>query len=192
MRKHVTIAAIVFVASFGAGFCQLPSLSPSPTAAPLASATPSAPPAASATPTVCKFQSWSPEMHIFYGRQDIILEKLSDWSAKPSDHRVFVQVTQGKTSGNVKLFEQSKDGGYTVTEWSPRETSELTVAIDKTIMANKGVNCVGEQIKAVLRKLGKGKTVEGVAEPASASAAFAHAVKEAQGDFIKTVIVFGC
>ena len=106
-------------------------------------------------------------MHIFYGRQDIILEKLSDWSAKPSDHRVFVQVTQGKTSGNVKLFEQPKDGSYTVTEWSPRETSEL-------------------------RKLGKGKTVEGVAEPASASAAFAHAVKEAQGDFIKTVIVFGC
>jgi hypothetical protein len=130
-------------------------------------------------------------MHTLYGHQDIILEKLSDWSAKPSDHRVFVQVTQGKT-GNVKLFEQSKDGSYTVTEWSPRETSELIVAIDKAITANKGVNCVGEQIKAVLRKLGKGKTVEGVAEPASASAAFAHAVKEAQGDFIKTVIVFGC
>ena len=192
MRKHVTIAAIVFVASFSAGFCQLPSLSPTPTATPLASAISSAPPAASATPTVCLRQSWSPETHIFYGSQDIILKKLSDWSAKPSDHRVFVQVTQGKTSGNVKLFEQSNNGGYTVTEWSPRETSELIVALDKAIMANKGVNCVGEQMKAVLKKLGKGKTVQGVAEPASASAAFAHAVKEAQGEFIKTAIIAGC
>jgi hypothetical protein len=103
-----------------------------------------------------------------------------------------VQVTQGDAGGNVKLFERHQDGSYTVTEWSPRHTSELIVAIDKAIMANKGVNCVGEQMKAVLRQLGKGHTVENVAAPASAAAAFAHAVKESSGDFIKTVIVFGC
>jgi hypothetical protein len=130
-------------------------------------------------------------MHIFYGKKEVILEKLGNWSANPREHRVYVQITQGRSAGNVKLFERSKDG-YTVTEWSPRETSDLVAAIDKAIMANKGVNCVGEQIKGVLNKAGKGTTTQNVAEPASASAAFAHAVKEASGDFIKTVIIFGC
>ncbi len=130
-------------------------------------------------------------MHIFYGKKDLIIEKLSSWSANPSDHRVFVQITQGTNKGNVKFFERHGND-YTVMEWNPHETSDLIIAIDKAIMANKGVNCVGEQIKAVLQRLGKGNKVENVAPPASAAAAFAHAVNEAQGDFVKTVIIYGC
>ena len=132
-------------------------------------------------------------MHTLYGSKEVILKKLGDWSEKPSEHRVFIQITQGHKSGSVKFFEKTPGSNdYTVTEWEPHETAELVAALDRTIMANKGVNCVGEQMKAVLKKLGKGKTTHDVAEPASASAAFSHSVKEASGEFLKTVIIFGC
>jgi hypothetical protein len=176
MQKSALILMLMGVA-VTVGAAENPSASPEPTGTPL--------------PT-CNYSSKTPEEHTFYGEKEIITQKLSDWSAKPSEHRVMVQITQGDSGGEVKLFERHENGRYTVTDWSPRHTAELIAAIERAIMANKGVNCVGEQMKAVLKKLGKGHTVEDVAEPASASAAFSHAVKESSGDFIQTVIVFGC
>jgi hypothetical protein len=177
MKSYLLIALLVTVGSVNVASGEDPS--PNPTSTPVGSN--------------CNKQSWSPEMHTFYGSKDVILEKLGNWSAKPSEHRVFVQITQGPKGGDVKFFERSgSSGSYTVTEWSALETSKLVEALDKAIMANKGVNCVGEQMKAVLEKLGKGTKTNDVAEPASVSAAFSHAVKEASSDFIKTVIIFGC
>ena len=113
--------------------------------------------------------------------------------AKLSERRVFLQITQGDSGANVKLYERQKDNSFTVTEWSGKETSRLVCDIDKAIMANKGVNCVGEQIKAVIVKaLHKGKVVESVANPETAAAAFTHSVKEAKGEFIKTTIILAC
>jgi hypothetical protein len=132
-------------------------------------------------------------VYSFYGKKELIQERIANLPVNLSEHRVFLQITQGDSTGDVKLYERQQDGNFTVTEWSPRQTSALIVAIDKAIMANKGVNCVGEQIKAVLRQLlGKGYTIENVAAPVSAKAAFAHPVKEASGDFIRTVIILGC
>jgi hypothetical protein len=191
MNKYVLPTTLFAVAFIRAGFCQSPSETPAPSTAPSASATPSALPSASPGPTNCNRMSWSPESHTFYGKKEVIVDKLATLSP-PSEHRVFLQITQGESEGNVRLYEKRQNGGYTVTEWSPHHTSELLVELDKTIMANKGVNCVGEQMKAVLKRLGKGKTHEDVAEPVSPEAAFAHPVKEARGDFIKTVIIYGC
>ena len=179
MNRYVLLTTLAVVASIRGGFCQspspLPSLSPLPT-----------------PPLACNFASWSPESHTFYGKKDFILEKIANLPVNLSEHRVFLQVTQGDSTGTVKLFERHQDGKFTVTQWSPPQTSGLLVAIDNVIMANKGVNCVGEQIKAILKELGKGTVSEGVAAPVSPAAAFDHAVKEATGDFIRTVLIFGC
>jgi hypothetical protein len=141
----------------------------------------------------CHKATWRTESYSFYGKKEFIQEKLPNLPVNLSEHRVFLQITQGDSTGNVKLYERNQDGNFTVTEWSPRQTSALIVAIDKVIMANKGVNCVGEQIKAALKQLlGKGHTIENVSAPVSVKAAFAHPVKEASGAFIRTVIIFAC
>jgi hypothetical protein len=71
--------------------------------------------------------------------------------------------------------------------------SRLLADIDKAIVANKGVNCVGEQVKSVLGKeLKAGKVSEGVPAPESPKAAFAHQVNEAKGEFIKSVVFLFC
>src|SRR4029077_11389997 len=140
-------------------------------------------------PLACRQSSWSPELYSLYGAKSTIVEKLGNIPAKLSERRVFLQVTQGDSSAYVKLYEQQKDGTFTVTEWTTPEIPDLLADIDKAIVANKGVNCVGEQVKSILAKeLKEGKVSNSVAAPASPKAAFAHSVNEASGEFIKSTI----
>jgi hypothetical protein len=135
----------------------------------------------------CNYSSWNPEAYCFYGEKAKIVDKLSNLStAKLSERRVYLQITQGESSGDVKLYERQKNGTFTVTEWTTPDTSHLLTEFDKVIIANKGVNCVGEQIKSLLGKeLKQGKVSEGVAPPESFKAAFAHSVNAAKGAFIR-------
>src|ERR1044072_9608515 len=78
---------------------------------------------------VCKAASWNPELYTFYGDKDVIVGKLNNLPTKLSNHRMFLHVTQGKSSADVKFYEQQKDGTYTVTEWTTKETSPLLAKI---------------------------------------------------------------
>jgi hypothetical protein len=148
---------------------------------------------ASANAQRCAQSSWNPEVYNLYGSKEIIVDKLSKLPLKLSERRVFLQVVQGDSSATIKLFEKQDDGAYTVTEWTAKQTASLLAAIDEAIVANKGVHCVGEQVKAVLEKeLKDGKVLKNIAAPASSAAAFAHAVKEATGDFIKCALHMLC
>ena len=175
MKKHTLILTLAAAASLYSVSAIAQNSSPSP------------------APFQCRQSSWSPEAYNFYGAKDTVVGKLANIPAKLSERRVFLQVTQGDSSADVKLYEQQKDGTFTVTEWAPKRTSRLLTKIDNEIIANKGVNCVGEQVKAVLGKeLHDGKVSNAVAAPASPQAAFSHAVKEASGEFIKTTVIILC
>jgi len=174
MKKHTLIVTLIAAALVGGALADTPS------------------PAASPGPR-CRASSWDPGLYSFYGAKDTIVEKLASIPAKLSERRVFVQVTQGDSSADVKLYEQQKDGTFTVTEWTTKPTSRLLAKIDEAIIANKGVNCVGEQVKDVLAKeLKQGKVSNGVAAPASPEAAFAHSVNQASGEFIKSTVIILC
>ena len=175
MKKHTSIVTLISVALLGGAsvYAQYPSPTP--------------------TPLSCLNSSWSPELYSFYGAKDTIAEKVANIPAKLSERRVFLQVTQGDSSADVKFYEHEKDGTFTVTEWTTKQAPRLLADIDKAIVANKGVNCVGEQVKGVLaNELKEGKVSSAVSAPASPEAAFAHSVKEAVGDFIKTTVIILC
>jgi hypothetical protein len=141
----------------------------------------------------CLNSSRNPELYSFYGDKDVIVESLARIPAKLSERRVFLQTTQGDSSADVRLYERQEDGTFTVTEWTTGQTTRLLADIDKAIIANKGVNCVGEQVKAILvKELKKGKVSTAVPAPASPEAAFGHPVKNASGGFIKTTIAILC
>jgi hypothetical protein len=133
----------------------------------------------------------------FYGKKETVIEKVTTLPVNLAERRVFVQITQsGRTdhaTGDVRLFEQQKDGTFTVTQWATRQPSDIVAGIDKTIMDNKGRDCVGAAIKDLLtEKLGQGKALEPLAAPGSSKDAFSPSIQSASGDFIKTVIFFGC
>ena len=170
--------------------------SPTPSVSPSATASVYLSPSASASPPgvpACNNASWNPEVYSFYGANENVAEKVSRLPLKLSEHRVFVQITQGEAWAQVKMFELQKDGTFTVTEWEGKDTSRLACDIDKAIMTNKGVNCVGEQMKAVIVKaLNKGKVSNSVAAPETPAAAFGHSIKAAKGDFIKSEVIVAC
>jgi hypothetical protein len=174
-----TIALIAAVSSIHFASAQ----SPSPTDSPE-----SPPPS---TNTECRLSSWSPELYSFWGKKEVVIDKLARIPTQLAKHRLAVQISQGDTIGDMRLFEQQNDGSFTVTEWSTRDTAAFLTKIDKAIMDNKGRDCVGEKIKAVLATLGKGKISTGVA-PTSQEAAFSPSVNEVSGDFIKSTVIFGC
>jgi len=163
--------------------------SPTPSVSPSATASASPPRGGDA----CNYASWNPEVYSFYGAKENVAEKVSRLPLKLSEHRVFVQITQGEAWAQVKMFELQKDGTFTVTEWEGKDTSRLACDIDKAIMANKGVNCVGEQMKAaIVKALNKGKVSDSVAAPETPAAAFGHSIKAAKGDFIKCAVIVAC
>ena len=183
MKRHTLIVTLIASTSLAVAAAENPS--PSPTPAPSATATPGGP--------RCQQQSWSPELYGFYGKKQTIIDKLAQIPTPISEHRVVVQITQGDATGDVRLFEQQKDGTFTVTQWAARQPSDIVAGIDKTIMDNKGRYCVGAAIKDLLtEKLGQGKALEPLAAPGSSKDAFSPSIQSASGDFIKTVIFFGC
>ncbi len=161
-------------------------------AAALASCAPFKPPPG-VTSGRCQHQSWNPEVYTYYGEPAIIIQKLASVPVTLSERRVFVQITQGESSADVRLFEQQEDKSFTVTEWTTKQSSLLLAKIDKAITANQGINCVGEQVEGTLASaLKEGKVTKGVPAPVSTQAAFAHPVKNASGKFIKVIIYVLC
>jgi hypothetical protein len=179
MKKLTLIAALIATAFVGSVSAETSLASPVPGASP---------------GPMCKVNSRSPEVYTVYGdKKDMIVQKLANIPAKLSERRVFLQVTQGDASAKVTLYEQQNDGTFTVTEWTPKQTSKLVADIDREIVANKGEHCVGEQVKTVLRqKLGKGKISNGVAVPDSPQTVFAPSVEQASGEYIKSTLIILC
>jgi hypothetical protein len=181
MKKHTLIVTLIAAALLG----KASAYDPEPTQTPT--------PTSTAIMMGCHRASWNPELYSFYGAKDTILEKLAQIPTKLSERRVFLQVTQGDSSVNIRLYEGKADGTYTLTEWTKKQTPHLITEIDKAICDNQGANCVGDQVISVLAKeLKEGEITPKVAAPVSPQAAFSHSVKEASGKFIKTTIIILC
>jgi hypothetical protein len=185
MKKHTLTLAVIASALLGIASAQTPSPNPS-SSVPLDGGGPR-----------CELNSSSVEVHTFYGSKEIVAEKVAKMPVDLSERRVFLQVTQsGREHGaktDVKVFEKQKDGSFGVTEWTKATARDLFDKLDDAIIKNKGKNCVGEAMKDVLTKtLGKGKPVTPLAAPSSPKDAFGPSVQDASGDFMKTIVIFGC
>lgn len=122
-----------------------------------------------------------------------MIEKLAKIPVQLSERRVFAQVTQGRSGGEVKLYERQENGTFAVTRWVPRATFDLLAKIDKSLFDNKGVKCVGKGVKEILEKqLGPGKPSNPLPASASPQEAFGDSVTNAEGDFVKTTVVVLC
>jgi len=180
MKKHTLIVTLIAAALL----CSASAYDPTPTPTPRAGGG-------------CLHASWNTELYGFCGAKPAMLEKIAHIPVKLSERRVFIQITQGSSSGEIKLYERQQDGKFTVTTSSIQETFGLFADIEKAILDNKGVNCVGEQVTDLLRKRLENENVTpnvtpNVAPPVSTTAAFKHSIDQAQGEFIETKVVILC
>lgn len=141
----------------------------------------------------CRTSSWNTELYGFCGGKAAMIEKIASLPVQPSSRRVFVQITQGSSGGEVKLYERKENNKFTVTKWKSEKTLKLLPKIDNTVFENKGVKCVGEQVIGVLRKELKEPTeVKQDVDVPDSAAAFSESVENAIGEPVRTTMWFLC
>ena len=140
----------------------------------------------------CEAESWSPEVITLYGDTDTINRKLSNFEMNLSRRRVFGFVVDGELSSKGAFFERTGDQEVAVYQWSGHVDPDLHQKIATEIVRNKGVNCVGEQTKALLAKLPNFKKQGNVSAPVNAKAAFSHQVRDIDSDYIRTTVYLMC
>ncbi|CAM3848366.1 hypothetical protein KIPE111705_27910 [Kibdelosporangium persicum] len=125
----------------------------------------------------CTVFSWTPEVHDFYGDPASILHKIDNQDMALSDRRIFVLLTESEGRANVRFFEQVDGKNYSVSTWTGDSLDGLNGRLADTILTNKGVHCVGEQVRALLGSVDL-ELAATVPAPANARAAFAHTIRE--------------
>ena len=180
MKKYDLIPTVVAAALLGGASVYAQS-TPSPTITPIVIA------------GDCRNSGWNTELYGFCGGKAAMIEKIASLPVTLSSRRVFIQITQGSSSGEVKLYERKENNKFTVTKWKSEETFKLLPKIDKAIFENKGVNCVGEQVIGVLSKELKKPTevTQDVAVP-SPAAAFSDSVQNTIGEPVRTTVWILC
>jgi hypothetical protein len=140
----------------------------------------------------CEAESWSPEVITFYGDAETIIRKLSKFEMNLSGRRVFALLVEGPKESEIRVFERSSPGHYSVSLWKGASSSTLRSSLDKAIIDNKGVHCVGEQTKAIVGNLPDLKVEDEIPAPATAVAAFAHPIRNRAASYLRSSVYLLC
>jgi hypothetical protein len=153
----------------------------------------------------CRLASWEPEVFSFYGDPATVRAKLENFEMHLPDRRVFMFMVESSQSAQLSLFELAKDKDdkdgqgtknnetdkFHVWTWEGKSAAELREKATDTILANKGVLCVGEQVKSLVKSL-KPEDKGVVPAPQTALAAFGHAVKGYDVQYIRLTVFLLC
>jgi hypothetical protein len=153
----------------------------------------------------CRWASWEPEVFSFYGDPATVRAKLKNFEMHLADRRVFMFLVESSQSAQLSLFELAKDKDdkdsqdtkskdtdkFHVWIWGGKSAAELREKATDTILANRGVLCVGEQVKGLVKALQpEDKGV--VPAPKTALAAFGHAIKGYNDQYIRLTVFLLC
>lgn len=151
--------------------------------------------AATAGGAGCKAQSWSPEVITLYGDQSAIMDKLDKYNLDLPNRRVYITMVESEKGAEATYYEKGKDGKVRVTKWKGASAADLREQLHRSILSNKGVNCVGEQSKALFAKeTGANPEVkaEEVPAPVNGKAAVRHALKDNGSDYLRVTFFLMC
>jgi hypothetical protein len=140
----------------------------------------------------CKAQSWSPEVVSLYGDRQTVIEKLGNFDMDLPNRRIYMFLLETEQNAELALFEESAQSKYRVSRWKGTPRKDLRQSVDEAIIQNKGVACVGEQTKAIVKKLPELRDEGEIPAPATGAAAFSHAIRGATGDYVRTTIYLLC
>ncbi len=144
---------------------------------------------------VCHVEPRYTTEHILYGNSEAILHQMDQLSINLMERRVFALAVEGENRAELRFFEHAGDNSdnWNVYIWRAEDLQDVPSKLSQAIMENKGVHCVGEQMKIKFLS-SVGDTEAAVASaPVSARAAFAHTIKDvAQDNYISAKIFIAC
>ncbi|RVP20772.1 hypothetical protein [Sinorhizobium meliloti] len=140
----------------------------------------------------CEEESWSPEVISLYGDADTIIQKLEDVQRDLPSRRVYIFTLETSKNSELAFYERTSPGKVTVSRWKGRAGPELRNKVHDAIIGNKGIQCVGEQTKAIVSKLPELKVDQEIAAPVNAKAAFSHQIRAQGEEYMSTSIYLMC
>lgn len=139
----------------------------------------------------CEEESWSPEVISLYGDTQTIQRKLDNFEMNLPGRRIFIFTAEDAQREEVAFYERTSEESMQVIRWSGVAQPGLHEKISNAIIKNKGVNCVGQQTKAILETLVGTEIIKDVAVPVSPKAAFSHSLRNF-GDYTRSTIYLMC
>jgi hypothetical protein len=141
----------------------------------------------------CRQNSWEPEVLSYYGDPATVLRKLDNYEMNLPKRRIFMFLAESKGSAELSIFElaDEKTNEFHVWHWKGNSAGELREEATETILKNRGVACVGKQIKSLVMKLNP-EDQGAIPAVATASAAFGHAIRELNDQYIRTTVFLLC
>lgn len=144
----------------------------------------------------CAAASFSPEVYDFYGDTSTVLDKIDAQELPISERhqrRMYFLMAESAQGSEIRFFERVDEAHAAVFSWSGQAAADLRSRIDAAVLANRGVMCIGEQLKSLLGDQ-IALNLEGtVPAPATARAAFAHTVRNNGGDgFLRATTAMLC
>lgn len=144
----------------------------------------------------CKQQSWTPEVFSFYGDPAAVTAKLNNFDMNLPDRRVFMFMIETTSDAQISLFELAKDSKddkdmFHLWTWKGKSANDLREKATETILANRGVLCVGEQIKGLVKGLNPDDKGD-IPAPKTALAAFGHTINEYGSKYIRLTVFLLC
>jgi hypothetical protein len=140
----------------------------------------------------CKPASWSPTVYNFYGDADAIVGELDGAGIELDERRVYALLLQGESGAEARFFERVDRDSWAVLSWRGGDLGTVFGRLDDVIRRNRGVHCVGEQVKALLTSELKLEPEGMVTAPGSAEAAFGHTIRSHGGDFMRATTALLC
>jgi hypothetical protein len=154
------------------------------------------PPFKAASLPGCKKQSWTPEVFSFYGDPTAVAAKLNNFDMNLPNRRVFMFMIETANDAQISLFELAKESKddknmFHLWTWKGKSANDLREKATETILANRGVLCVGEQIKSLVKGLNPDDKGD-IPAPKTALAAFGHTIHDYGSDYIRLTVFLLC
>ena len=141
----------------------------------------------------CASATFSPEIYDFYGDTATVLGKIDAQELPIAERRMYFLMVESSKGSEIRFFERVDEAHAAVFSWTGHAAADLRSQIDTAVLANRGVMCIGEQIKSLLGDQ-IALNLEGtVPAPATARAAFAHTVRtNGENGFLRATTAMLC
>jgi hypothetical protein len=143
-------------------------------------------------PGPCSQASFEPEVLSFYGDSAAVLKKLDEFEMNLPNRRVYMFMLESSGTAELSLFERKDDTNVQVAQWRGTSLAELREKISTGLLENRGIACVGEQTKSLVKAKLSPADMGAIPAPVSARAAFAHTIKKYGDNYIRVTVFLLC
>jgi len=142
----------------------------------------------------CARYSFEPEVRQYYGDSATIIRKLEQDDMGLRNRTGYIAIVETEDSAELTMFERVSfdDEKVRVSQWSGTSATELREQLTNLLLANRGIACIGQQSKALVKATLHTDDLGAIPLPASSRAAFAHLVKKNGSKYMRATFLLLC